>query len=78
MTDRAGGGIETPALDISGASHVGGRDDNQDRFAIIDGRVGVLADGMGGYAGGALAAELTVQAVTERLAALDRVAERDI
>jgi protein phosphatase len=33
---------------------------------------------MGGYAGGALAAELTVQAVTERLAALDRVAERDI
>ncbi len=49
-------------LDLGGASGIGGRSENQDRFLIVPDLL-VLSDGMGGHVGGALAAELTVGAV---------------
>ncbi|MBI2704955.1 MAG: serine/threonine-protein phosphatase [Actinobacteria bacterium] len=63
------------SVDVAGVSHVGGRDDNQDRFAIVGDWLAVLSDGMGGQAGGALAAQLTVEAVTDSLAAPSDVCE---
>jgi serine/threonine protein phosphatase PrpC len=46
-------------LDAGGASRRGRRDENQDRWLLRAG-LGVVSDGMGGYRGGATAAELTV------------------
>lgn len=51
-------------------SDPGGRDDQQDRVAVLerDGSVlAVLADGMGGHAGGALAAQAVVDTAEEAL-----------
>lgn len=45
------------------ANHLGNRSSNQDRFAIIESEEGVLlvlADGMGGHAGGEVAAQAVV------------------
>lgn len=48
----------------AGRSTVGRRDHNEDAFLVRpDLGMIVLADGMGGYAGGALASQLTVEAV---------------
>jgi len=48
-----------------GASHIGGRDEQQDRWRVADlgaaGLLAVLADGMGGHRDGALAAEVVVE-----------------
>lgn len=54
-------------VDLAGATHVGGRDENQDRFAIVEPTLAVLSDGMGGHFGGALAAQLSVDATTQFL-----------
>jgi len=54
----------TVTLDFGGASGIGGREENQDRFLIVPDLL-VLSDGMGGHVGGALAAELTVGSVVE-------------
>lgn len=47
-----------------GASHIGGRDEQQDRWQVADfgdaGLLAVVADGMGGHRDGALAAEVVV------------------
>jgi serine/threonine protein phosphatase PrpC len=59
-----------PFADIGAASAVGGRRDNQDRSAVAD-RWAAVSDGIGGYAGGARAAELTLDAVTSVLGHLD-------
>lgn len=48
----------------------GARPDNQDRCAVSP-RWAVLSDGAGGHAGGALAAQLTVDTVLSRLQASD-------
>jgi protein phosphatase len=53
-------------IDCGSATALGGRADNQDRCAISP-RWVVLSDGAGGHAGGALAAELTVEAVVSSL-----------
>jgi protein phosphatase len=56
-------------IDSGMASHIGGRQENQDR-ASVSHTLGVVSDGMGGYAGGAKAAELTVAAVRDALVGL--------
>ena len=64
----------TPELSISGctAQHRGDRDEQQDRVALLGGlnasrcALGVLADGMGGMSGGALAADNVVTATRRR------------
>ena len=48
-------------IDFAGSSSVGKRAENQDRCAVSP-RWGLVSDGVGGHAGGALAAELTVRA----------------
>jgi serine/threonine protein phosphatase PrpC len=51
-------------VSAAGRSTVGRRDHNEDAFLVRpDLGLIVLADGMGGYAGGALASQLTVEAV---------------
>jgi PPM family protein phosphatase len=59
-------------LQASGVSKRGVRPTNQDRFAIDEGlRLCVIADGMGGHNGGAIAARTAVEAV------LDVVSDRE-
>ncbi len=50
--------------DLGQANRIGSRDSNQDRFAAIttdEGVLLVMADGMGGHAGGAIAAQTLVE-----------------
>jgi serine/threonine protein phosphatase PrpC len=63
-------------LDIGSASERGARPDNQDRIAV-GAHWAAVSDGMGGYAGGALAAELTVAAAGPGLDAAAGAAEGD-
>jgi len=49
--------------EIGSANHLGNRNSNQDRFAVVETEEGillVLADGMGGHAGGEIAAQTLV------------------
>jgi protein phosphatase len=62
-------------IDFASATDVGRRSENQDR-CVASSRWGVVSDGVGGHTGGALAAELTVQAVVEQLAAAPALDER--
>jgi serine/threonine protein phosphatase PrpC len=57
-------------VDAACATSVGGRTENQDRYALAPG-LAVVSDGVGGHAGGGRAAELTVRAVQEALAGQD-------
>lgn len=57
-----------PPIDCATATALGDRRENQDRCAI-SGRWAVLSDGAGGHLGGALAAELSVRTVLDRLQA---------
>lgn len=57
-------------LETAFATHMGGRDEQQDRVAVFsapDGgaRLLVVADGMGGHAGGSLAAQAVIDAAEE-------------
>src|SRR6266545_3332130 len=53
-------------IDVGCATATGPRPDNQDRCEVSP-RWAIISDGAGGYAGGALAAELTVREVVARL-----------
>jgi serine/threonine protein phosphatase PrpC len=60
------------ALQIGMASDAGVRPDNQDRIAHFPSHLGhvcVLADGMGGYEGGAVAASIAISRLPEFIAA---------
>jgi PPM family protein phosphatase len=59
-------GDDRPVVDCGWATDTGPRPDNQDRSAVSPGWA-VVSDGVGGHAGGALAAQLTVEAVVSVL-----------
>lgn len=62
---------QTPEMIVGARSDTGKvRDENQDRMTRTQVPLGdlyIVADGMGGYKGGALAAQLTIQTVEEQL-----------
>ncbi len=55
-------------ISMSGKSHIGRRQDNEDRFVVAP-QLGlaVVADGMGGPAAGEIAAAISVDVVTEKI-----------
>ena len=55
-----------PWVDVGSATDTGPRPDNQDRCAV-EPEWAIVSDGVGGHAGGGLAAELTVEAVVSAL-----------
>jgi PPM family protein phosphatase len=57
-------------MDFGSATDTGPRPDNQDRCAV-SAEWAIVSDGVGGHAGGGLAAELTVEAVVSVLTAPD-------
>lgn len=79
---RAGDG--RPELRIAGVTgqHLGDRREQQDRVAILAGRqaarcaLGVLADGVGGRSGGALAAESVMLTTQQRFDRFDPAVDR--
>lgn len=62
-------------MDVGSATDTGPRPDNQDRCAVSPGWA-IVSDGVGGHAGGGLAAELTVEAVASVLDAAGTVDEQ--
>lgn len=67
MTDRH--------IEVGWATDVGARAENQDRCAVSP-RWAVVSDGLGGHAGGAVAAQLVVEAAAARLGSAGGVTER--
>jgi len=61
-----GGDPVGDVIDFACASDVGGRSENQDRCGAST-RWGLVSDGVGGHAGGALAAEVTVRTAVKTL-----------
>ncbi len=71
---RADHGVSLRAGASTSAGRV--RTNNQDRFLIIDDRLFIVADGMGGHVGGEVAAQLTVETLA-RLGPGDDVLSAD-
>jgi serine/threonine protein phosphatase PrpC len=68
---------EVPArVDFGSATDTGPRPDNQDRCAVSP-EWAIVSDGVGGHAGGGLAAELTVEAVVSVLVPPDASGDAD-
>lgn len=69
-----------PGLEYETACHedIGGREEQQDRVAMLDGastHLLALADGVGGHEGGALAAQALIEVARESFRAFERVRE---
>lgn len=64
-------------IDVGWATATGPRDENQDRAAVSP-RWAVVSDGAGGHAGGARAAQLSVDAVVDRLAAAGQAVDDEV
>jgi serine/threonine protein phosphatase PrpC len=62
--------MTSPLIEVGWATDVGGRSENQDRCAVSS-RWAIVSDGLGGLAGGATAARLTVEAAAARLGSLE-------
>lgn len=63
-------------VDVGGATAIGRRSENQDRWAVApDGGWGAVSDGVGGAAGGGAAADLTIATAADALAAGREVEE---
>jgi protein phosphatase len=63
-------------IDVGGATALGRRSENQDRWAVAaDGCWAAVSDGVGGAPGGALAATITIDSVTETLSAAAPIPE---
>ena len=69
-------GNDSRLIDAGWATATGPRPDNQDRAATST-RWAVVSDGAGGHAGGALAAQLAVDAVVARLTRLGSTFDED-
>ncbi len=70
---RGGDAADRPGWRAAGASHQGGRAEQQDRWALFTsadgaGLLAVLADGLGGHGGGAQAAQQVIDTARECLA----------
>ena len=70
-----------PICETACHTDIGGRDEQQDRveiFAQDDARLLVLADGMGGHEGGALAAQAVIDVARERVGAAEPCAPKEL
>lgn len=61
----------TPKCQSAGATHIGGRDKNEDKFVVLlDGRLVLVADGMGGHEAGEVASGMVVESLSRQVQGL--------
>lgn len=64
-------------VDISGSTHIGKRNNNEDNFAIGE-NFAVVADGMGGHSKGEVASKMAVECISEKLKPLTTISNKNI